>query len=259
MPKRTFWLLLAACFFAGALWAADDPFVGDWKLNPAKSRFPDEMKVESAGTNKYAFDFGAGSVETIATDGTDQPGIFGTTLSVSVLGRDSWKVVRKKDGRFLLTANWELSKDGNTLKDDYTEFRPNGSSSNVKYVYQRTAGKGGFAGTWESISEQVNFVLVRKVQPYEGDGLSFINPAEEVTKSLKFDGKDYPKQGPNVAKGSVSSGRRVNERTLEITDKINGKTTATEQIELSPDLKTLTITVHTVGKGKPDILVLDRE
>ena len=75
----------------------------------------------------------------------------------------------------------------------------------------------------------------------------------------KFDGKDYPDQGPKVAKGSVSSGRRVNERTLELTHKINGKTTATEQIELSPDLKTLTMTVHTVGKTKPDILVFERQ
>lgn len=259
MSKRTLLLLLVGCLLTGALWAADDPFVGEWKLNASKSRFPDEMKVASAGTNKYAFDFGAGSAETITTDGTDQPGIFGTTLSVTVIGPDSWKVVRKKDGRILLTATWELSKDGHTLKDDYTEMGPNGSSSNVKYVYQRTAGKSGFAGTWESISEQMNFVFVRKIQPYEGDGLSFINPAEEVTKSLKFDGKDYPKQGPNVAKGSVSSGQRVNERTLEITDKINSKATAVEQIELSPDLKTLTITVHTVGKSKPDILVFDRE
>lgn len=251
--------MLVGFLFAGALWAADDPFVGEWKLNPSKSRFADEMKVETAGANKYVFDFVGGSPETIVVDGTDQPGIFGTTLSVTVLGPDSWKVVRKKDGRMLLTANWELSKDGNTLKDDFTEMGPNGSSSKVKYVYKRTAGKEGFAGTWESISEQVNFVLVRKVQPYQGDGLSFINPAEEVTKSLKFDGKDYPKQGPNVEKGSVSSGRRVNERTLEITDKINGKTTETEQIELSPDLKTLTMTVHTEGKSKPDILVFDRE
>lgn len=259
MSKRILLLLLVGCLYTGAVWAANDPFVGEWKLNPSKSRFPDEMKVESAGVNKYVFDFVGGSPETIVVDGTDQPGIFDTALSVTVLGPDSWKVVRKKDGRILLTANWELSKDGNTLKDDFTEMGPNGSSSNVKYVYKRTAGKEGFAGTWESISEQVNFVLVRKVQPYEGDGLSFISPAEEVTKSLKFDGKDYPKQGPNVDKGSVSSGRRVNERTLEITDKVNGKTTATEQIELSPDLKTLTMTVHTEGKSKPDILVFDRE
>lgn len=258
MSKRSLMLLLVGCLFAAALWAADDPFVGEWKLNPGKSRFPDEMKVASAGTNKYAFDFGAGSAETIATDGTDQPGLAGTTLSVTVEGPNSWKVVRKKDGRMLLTAYWKLSQDGNTLKDDYTEFPPNGSSSNVKYVYKRTAGSSGFAGTWESTSEEVNSVFVLKVQPYEGDGLSLINPVEGVTKSLKFDGKDYPNEGPNVAQGSVSSGRRVNERTLQLTDKMNGKTVGTEEIELSPDHKTLTMTVHAGGRSKPNILVFDR-
>jgi hypothetical protein len=259
MSRHTLVLLLVGCLFTAALRAADDPFVGGWKLNPSKSRFPDEMKVESAGVNKYSFDFGAGSAETIVPDGTDQPGIFGTTLAVTVLGLDRWKVVRKKDGRILLTANWELSKDGNTLKDDYTEFGPNGSSSNVKYVYERTAGTSGFAGTWESKSEEVNSVFVLQVRSYEGNGLSFINPAEGVTKSVRFDGKDYPNEGPNVAPGSVSSGQRVNERTLQLTDKMNGKTVGTEEIELSLDHKTLTMTVHAGGRSKPNILVFDRE
>jgi len=168
MLNRIFKFVLIVCSLTGTLCAATDPFVGEWKRNAAKSRFPDEMKVERAGTNRYVFDFVGGSPETIVVDGTDQPGMFNTTLSVTVLGPDSWKVVRKKEGRILLTANWELSKDGNTLKDDYTEMGPNGSSSNVKYVYKRTAGKAGFPGTWESISEQVNVVLVRKIQPYEG-------------------------------------------------------------------------------------------
>ena len=259
MPKHALLLLLVSGLFTAALWAADDPFVRDWKLNPAKSRFPDEMKVESAGANKYAFDFVGGSAETIAADGTDQPGLAGTTLSVTVEGPNSWKVVRKKDGRMLLTAYWKLSPDGNTLKDDYTEFPPNGPSSNVKYVYKRTAGSSGFAGTWESTSEEVNSVFVLKVQPYEGDGLSFINPAEGVTKSVKFDGKDYPNEGPSVAPGSVSSGQRVNERILQLTNKISGKMTATEQIELSPNRKVLTMTVHAVGRSKPNIFVFDRE
>lgn len=259
MLRRMLQLLLVACLSAGTLWAADDPFVGKWKLNPSRSKLTEEMKVESAGGNKYAFDFGGGIAETIVTDGTDQPGYRGTILSVSVLGQDSWKVVRKKDGRVLLTADWTLSQDGNTLADDYTEFAPNGSSSNVKYVYKRTAGSSGFAGTWESTSEEVNSVFVLKVRAYEGDGLSFVNPAEGVTKSLKFDGKDYPNEGPNVAPGSVSSGRRVNERTLQLADKMNGKTVGTEEIELSPDHKTLTMTAHTEGRSKPNILVFDRE
>lgn len=259
MSKRGLWLLLVGCLLVGSVWAAEDPFVGDWKLNPSKSKLTDEMKVESAGANKYAFDFGAGSTETITPDGTDQPGLAGTTLAVSVEGPDSWKVVRKKDGRILLTANWKLSEDGKTLTDDYTEMGPNGSNSNVKYVYQRTAGTSGFTGTWESTSEQMNSVYVLQVRTYEGDGLSFINPSAEMTRRLKFDGKDYAIQGPNVPQGFVSSGRRVNERALEVMDKLNGKTIATKQIELSPDHKTLTMTVLAAGRSKPSIFVFDRE
>ena len=258
MFKRTFELLLVACLGTGALWAANDPFVGEWKLNPARSKLTDQMKVESVGANKYVFDFGGGS-ETIVVDGTDQPGNFGSTLSVTVGGPDTWKVIRKKDGRMLITATWKLSKDGNTLTDDFTGIEPNGSTFNLNYVYKRTAGSSGFAGTWESTSETVNSVFVLQVRPYEGDGLSFIDPSEEETKNVKFDGKDYPNLGPNVAPGSASSVRRVNERTLEMTDKIDGKVMDAQQIELSSDLKTLTMTVHTVGRSEPNIFVFERQ
>jgi len=55
-------------------------------------------------------------------------------------------------------------------------------------------------------------------------------------------------------------GRRVNERSLEITDKFKGKITGTRQIELSTDLKTLTMTVRLVDQRKPkNIFVFDRE
>jgi hypothetical protein len=264
MTKRAFRLLLIAVLATSALWAADDPFAGEWKLIPSKSKLTDLMKVASVAGNKYAFDFGGGP-ETIAADGTDQPGGYGgTTLSVTVEAPDSWKVVRKKDGHVLLTANWKLSKDAQTLTDDFTFFAPNGSASNVNYVYKRTAGTSGFAGTWESTSETVNSVFVIKVRPYEGDGLSFIDSSEGVTKNVKFDGKDYPNVGPNVPAGSTSSARRVNGRTLdqhtlELTGKFNGKVTDTQEIKLSSDGKTLTMTVHPAGRTEPNILVFERQ
>src|SRR5215469_17889872 len=46
MLKRTFQLLLGAWLVAGTLWAAKDAFVGDWKLDPSRSKLTDEMKVE---------------------------------------------------------------------------------------------------------------------------------------------------------------------------------------------------------------------
>ena len=258
MLKCAVRLLLVGCLATGALGASNDPFLGEWKLNASKSKLIDMMKVASVAGNKYAFDFGAGSAETIAADGTDQPGLAGTTLAVSIEGADSWKVVRKKDGHILLTGIWKLSKDGNTLKDDYTEFGPDGTSSNVKYVYQRTAGTSGFAGTWEA-SATMNAAIVLKVQAYEGDGLSFINSSEGQTKNVKFDGKDYPNAGPHVRAGSASTARRVNEDTLEMTDKFNGKITNTRQIQLSADRKTLTMTVRVPGRREPDVLVFERQ
>ena len=68
MRKRTSLLLLIVFVFTGMLWAAEDPFVGEWKLNPAKTTLRDEMKVTSAGPNKYTFDFGGDMPETIVTD-----------------------------------------------------------------------------------------------------------------------------------------------------------------------------------------------
>jgi hypothetical protein len=98
-----------------------------------------------------------------------------------------------------------------------------------------------------------------QVRPYEGDGLSFIEPAADVTRNVKFDGKDYPNLGPNATPGSTSSTRRVNEHVLEVTYKINGKVLYTQQIELSSDSNTLTMTRHIVGESETNIRVFERQ
>ena len=260
MFSRTMRLLLVACFLTSSAWAASDPFVGKWKVNPSKSKLNDEMKVEVAGANKYILTFAPGAVDTIVADGSDQPALRGTTLSVTVKGPNSWVVIRKMKGRTLLTGYWTLSEDGKTLDDAYTEYAPDGSKSNIPYVYERTAGTSGFPGTWDSDSEKVKAGIELQIEPYESDGLSLNSAGADLTKKMKFDGKDYPDVDPNADPGSASSGRRVNERSLEITDKSKGKVTATRQIELSTDLKTLTMTVRLIGQSRPQsVLVFDRE
>ena len=260
MLKRTVQLLLIASLITTSLRAADNAFVGKWKLNSSKSRLPDEMKVKKISANKYAFGFEGGDyAETIVADGTDQPGVFGTTFSVTVEGPNSWKAVRKTDGKILLTANWKLSEDGNTLDDDFTFIQPNGSKFNVYYVYKRTAGGPGFDGTWESTSETVNSVFELQIQPYESDGLTFIIPSEGTVKNLNFDGKDYAYERPNVKAKFASSIRRVDERTLALTNKVGGKLAGTEEIKISPDHNVLTMTIQSVGQSRPEIRVFDRE
>lgn len=250
---------ISIIFVSSTSLAASDPFVGDWKLNPARSKLTDVMKVENLSANKYSFDFGAGP-EAIVIDGTDQPGHYGTTLSVAVEGPEAWKVIRKKDGRMLLTANWKLSKDGNTLTDNYNEISPHGSASTVNYVYKRRGGGSGFAGTWVSTGGALNFVYMLQFRPYEEDGLSIIDSSSQLTRKMKLDGKDYSNVGMNAAIIAASSIRKVDEHTLELTDKkSDGTLYDTQQIELSPDLRTLTITKNSAGRDEPNILVFERQ
>src|SRR5246127_4400373 len=245
MLKGTVQLLLVASLITTSLSAAENPFVGKWKLNGSKRRLPVGMKVKKVSANKYAFAFEGGVfAETIVTDGENHPGGSGTTLSVTVEGPKNWKVVRKTDSKILLTANWKLSEDDNTLDDDFTFIQPNGSKFNVYYVYKRTAGGPGFDGAWESTSETVNSVFELQIQPYENDGLAFINPSEGTVKNLNFDGKDYAYERPNVKAKFASSIRRVDGRTLAVTDKVDGKLAGTEEIKISPDHDVLTMTIQ---------------
>jgi hypothetical protein len=260
MLKRIFQLLLVACVITSSVWAADDPFVGKWKVNPGKSKMTDEMKVDAAGTNKYVITFQPGAVDTIVVDGSDQPAVSGTTLSITAKGPNNWTVVRKKDGRMLLSADWTLSADGKTLTDEFTGYESNGSKSTVLLVYQRTAGRSGFAGTWDSDNAKPDAAMALRIQSYEADGLSIFGAEAQITRNLKFDGNDYPDTGPDLPPGVTSSGRRVNDRSLEITRKYKGRLIDTAQFELSADLKTLTLSTFLPGENKPrNIYVFDRE
>ncbi|HET7840453.1 MAG TPA: hypothetical protein VFM21_02545, partial [Terriglobia bacterium] len=149
--------------------------------------------------------------------------------------------------------------DGETLNDFYRQNEPDGTTLSMDYVYKRTTAGSGFAATWDSVSEKMNSDYHLQIQPYGSDGLTFITPAEKVTRNLRFDGKDYPDVGPDVSPGSVSSGRRVNDSALEITHKTKDKILDTREITLSPDLKTLTMTVHYAGQSRSNVLVFDRE
>ena len=239
MASRIFCLILVVGFTSTPLLAQTDPFVGQWKL----TKYTDQMSVARVGADTYLFNFEGGGPEKIVVDGTYQRGIRGTMLSVTPKGA-SWKVERKQDGHKLLTATWTLSKEGNSLTDDFTSFDKNGTPSNVKLVYTRAASGSGFTGMWVSQSAAMGSVTILEIRPYNGNGLSLIVPSEQLTVNLKFD-------GTNV--------RRIDARTFAITRKANGMVTQTEEYLVSSDLKTLTRAVHVVGESRPLITVFQRQ
>jgi hypothetical protein len=76
----------------------------------------------------------------------------------------------------------------------------------------------------------------------------------------KFDGKDYPVTGdPNM---DARSYKKVNDRTLEMTAKKDGKVTVSGRVVVSADGKTRTVTVggtDTDGKKFQSKVVYDKQ
>jgi hypothetical protein len=248
-------LLAIVCLAAGTLWAVNDPFLGKWKVSPAKSVLKDEMKITSLGGNKYSFDFGGGLPETIVADGTDQPANSGTTMSTAIVSPNEWRGVRKKDGKVQIRGIWTLSQDGSTLHDDFTYFPENGKTVHLVYVYERKGTGSGFAGDWVSTSGQVNSEIELEIQPYGSGGLSINGPSLGLAVKVKFDGNDSPSAGPDGPPASTFSGRRVNQHCVELTNK-----SQTIQFEVSTELRTLTMSVRPAGESEPrNILVFERE
>jgi len=70
MKIRTIGLTLALCFFVGAAcFAADDPQIGTWKLNEAKSKL-----TPDAGKNTTVVYEATGDQVKVIIDGTDKDG-----------------------------------------------------------------------------------------------------------------------------------------------------------------------------------------
>jgi hypothetical protein len=258
MANRAVKVWMICCLLTGTMWAASAPYAGKWKLNPAESRLTDVMKVKALGGDKYELNLGGDSVEKIVVDGRDQSGSYGTTLSVTAESANRWKVERKSQGRTTIIGNWKLSEDGNTLADDFTSFNPDGTTFHLDYVYKRTASGKGFAGTWESTTQDMSAKMEFEIAPIREDGVTLDYTSFGVKKEMLFDGKLYPVVGGNAPAGSVGVARRVNERTFEVVDKVGDKLIDTQRFEVSADGQTLTVTITIKGREKPQVQVFDR-
>jgi hypothetical protein len=77
--------------------------------------------------------------------------------------------------------------------------------------------------------------------------------------SARFDGKEYVLEGNDPPTMRIY--RRIDDRTYEYVNKVNGKVTTTNRVTVSADGKTRTVTTTGNPDGKPvnNVLVFDRE
>lgn len=250
--------LALSILLAGTLCAADDPFCGKWTLDKEKTKISGEQEIiEDLGNDTYKFTFGS-VANTVKADGTYQPISYGRTESLTKEGPNSLKFVIKKDGKVTESGTETLSEGGNMLTIKGTDAKPDGTTNDFEVKSKRVGSGSSWAGTWESTDIQFNSPDQLEIKPYGEHGLTFYTPAYQDTLSMNFDGKDYLETGPRVPAGSTSSGKRMEEHTIEVTSKVNDTVVEHDKWEASPDGKTLTLTIQETGQPNSLTIVFDK-
>lgn len=153
MKTKTTGLILALCFFGAAMCFADDPQMGTWKLNEAKSKFApgvpknhtvvyevsgDNVKVTVDGTDK---DGNATHNEwTGKFDGKDYPVTGDPTSdmrSYKKIGDRVLKLTVKKDGKVTVTGRIVVSADGKSRIVTTGEVGAEDKNSKNRTVYDK--------------------------------------------------------------------------------------------------------------------------
>ncbi len=153
MKTRSIVMTFVLCLLALTIATAQNPDMGTWKLNEAKSTIPAGM-----GKNTTVVYSAAGSDIKITTDGVDGAGqpahtewtgkFDGKPYPVTGNPGVDYRAVKTKGERTLLLANMkgnktvsngkvEIAKDGKSRTLEITNFAANGKKIHAKYVYDK--------------------------------------------------------------------------------------------------------------------------
>jgi hypothetical protein len=233
--------------FVVAARAADDPFIGKWKLDLAKSKITGQtIEIQETGPGSYVFKEDEHSDEIFA-DGLDHLTHFGDTMAITRQTADTLVVMYKRQNIVTLNTVWKVAADGQTMTYTATGTRPNGLRFNNQMKLRRKAGTSGFSGIWEAFDVQLSSPLEINIEPWSGTGQLITYPERKQSVRMKFDGKRYPESGPTVDADLTSSGHRIDAHTIETTERIKDKVIETAKATISADGQTQTVVVTEPG------------
>lgn len=245
--------LVLACalvvFTALPTLAADNPWLGTWKLDTAKSNFTGDTFTYSKAANGMMH-FSDGSTENydFAVDGKPYKTYGNRTSAWTADGDNAWKQVVEADGKTLVTVHRQLSADGKTLTNTYSGTKPDGTTFNDEAVYTRVTGTKGIIGKWRSTKVTVSAPDDFIVSSPTNGVLHWDIPGYKETVEGKA-GVDLPIQGSTVPPGMTFSYRMVTSHELSYTIKLDGKPQAYGIQTLAADGKSFTDVSWSAGKA----------
>jgi hypothetical protein len=244
---------------ATVLWAADPPYAGTWKLNPAKSDFGETTVTYenmAGGQMKFTTD---GLSYTFKADGKDYPTPWGNSAAWKAIDANTWEVTNKTNGKVTGTGTLKLSVDGKSFTVDSRNIKATGETSNDSAVFQRVSGGAGLAGTWKNKNVKIGSPGTVRMSPSGSDGLTLTFVEEKGTCNARFDGKDHPATGPIWPSGWTCAIAKNGATALDVTWKKDGKPMYKDTFTASADGKTLTDVSGAAATTEKVKLLYDRQ
>jgi hypothetical protein len=232
-------IFLCACVSALAVAAADLPYAGKWKMNPAKSDFGAiTITLESLPSGEWR-STADGQSYTFKMDSKDYSDGLGDTAAWKVIDANTWQTTWKLNGTVLSTDTLRVGTDG-SLTVSTKGTSPNGEAIDDTTTFQRVSGGPGLAGKWKTKNVKSGSPEVMELLPSGGDGLSFKEPANGLTCDARLDGKDYPCTGPTLPPGWTVAMSKAGARSLDLMVKKDGKAFFKVTYTVAADGKSLT-------------------
>ena len=255
-------LFMALLLLASATLFAQSPFDGTWMTKLDTAKLPTKPDEYSLNNNMYECLTCVPKVA-VKADGTDQKVTghpYYDTIAVNVVNASSVEIIEKKDGKVTYTSAEPVSADGKTLNDkvtDTTGSQPVKVEATSTRVKPGPAGSHAVSGSWriekyDSVSS--NGLTVTYQGTANGLKMSDLNGN---SYDAKFDGKDYPIQGdPGHTMVSL---KRIGDRTIEETDKRDGKVVGVYRMTVSADGKSIQAEYNDKQHGTKTTFTMEKQ
>jgi len=244
-------LLVCALTVFGALpaLAADSPWIGTWKLDPAKSHFTgDTFTYSKAADGMMQYSNGSTVKFEFAIDGKEYKSVYDRTVTWTAAGDNAWDTVIKANGKVLSKSHRQISPDGKTMTITSTGTRPDGTSFTNDLVFTRVTGTKGLVGEWRTTKVTISApdsVVISSLSP---GTMHWDYPAYKDSFEGKFDGTDLPFTGPTVPSGTTISCKVLSPQKISYENKVDGKITGYGILTLAADGKSFTDVSWDPGK-----------
>jgi hypothetical protein len=250
-------LFAAAAIASAALFAADAPYIGTWKMNPSKSNLAGTTMTYRQLPSGEWQSTSNGNSYTFRLDGKDYPDGLGDTAAWKQLNANMWQSTWKVNGATLSTDTLHAGVDG-LLMIESKGTRPDGQAMDDRTILQRVSGGPGLAGKWKTKAVEMSSPDIIELTATGNDGLTFKEPALNLTCESKLDRKNHPCGGRALGSWSVAT-VKTGPGSFVATIKKDGKPIYRYSYTPSADGKTLVATGGAANTSEKVRIVYDRQ